>query len=562
MKNRGQVTIPKTLIVAILSLVVGVINFSPPAVAIPFKGSQMLISAPSRYATEVGVMIAHKGGNYVDVAVAVALTLSVTSPYFASLGGGGFALIKNNSKVEVLDFRETAPKATHKSYYENLPKDASIKGGAAVGVPGIPAGLWALHQKYGKLSWKTLFTGPLKMAKSGFRVSGEWVDYTETMKSTFDPGAIKHLLKSDQSVLKPGSILKQDALSKALISFRDNNIKGFYLSKVAQDIVTSVKKNGGVMSLEDLSNYKVRWLSPLIESFKDYTIYLMPPPSSGGVVIQTALELVKRINLEQNEPYSINEFHLLGEVLSRSFKGRTLLGDPDFNKNPLEQLLNKDHLDSLAKSIDIKKSVNLEQNTPIPKESPETTHFVVMDHSGNTVTMTVTLNGRYGSGVVTDQFGIALNNEMDDFTTRPKEPNSYGLIQGSANLVEPGKRPLSSMSPTIVTKGAETVLALGAPGGPTIISGVFQVLYRVLAQGADMDRAIQAPRVHHQYRPHRLFLDRHRFVPETIKGLQDKGHQIELMDAVARVSGIKRNPETQILEGSFDSRGEGSTLGF
>lgn len=558
MKKRNQ----KTIIIATLSLVVGLINFSPPAVAIPFKGSQMLISAPSRYATEVGVMIAHKGGNYIDVAVAVALSLSVTSPYFASLGGGGFALIKNNSQVEVLDFRETAPKATHKSYYENLPKDASIKGGAAVGVPGIPAGLWALHQKYGKLPWKTLFTEPLKMAKSGFRVSGEWVDYTESMKNTFDSGAIKHLLKPDQSVLKPGAILKQEALSKALTSYRDNNVKGFYLGKVAQDIVTSVKKNGGVMSLEDLSNYKVRWLSPLIESFKDYTIYLMPPPSSGGVVIQTALELVKRINLESYQPYSINEFHLLGEVLSRSFKGRTQLGDPDFNKNPLDQLLNKDHLDTLAKSIDIKKSVNLEQSAPIQNESPETTHFVVMDHSGNTVTMTVTLNGRYGSGIVTNQFGIALNNEMDDFTTRPKEPNSYGLIQGSANLVEPGKRPLSSMSPTIVTKGSETVLALGAPGGPTIISGVFQVLYRVLVQGADMDQAIQAPRVHHQYRPHRLFLDRHRFVPETIKGLQDKGHQIELVDAIARVCGIKRNPDTQILEGSFDSRGEGSTLGF
>lgn len=548
----------------IFSIATTLINFSSPSPtwAIPFKGSQLVIAAPSRYATEIGIQIAQQGGNYVDVAVSVALALSVTNPYFASLGGGGFAMIKNNSQIEALDFRETAPKATHKAYFEDQPKDASIKGGAAVGVPGIPAGLWALHQKYGKLSWKTLFVEPLKLAKSGFRVSGEWVDYTESMKKTFDPGAIKHLLKSDQTVLKPGEILKQQALSQALTLYRDSNIKGFYFGKVAQDLVNSVKKNGGVMALEDLSSYKVRWLTPLVESFKDYNIYLMPPPSSGGVVIQSALQLVKRINLESQPPYSINEFHLLAEVLSRSFKGRTQLGDPDFNKNPLDQLLSQDYLDSLAKTIDIKKSVDIESKTSSAQESPETTHFVVMDRAGNAVSMTITLNGRYGSGVVTDRFGIALNNEMDDFTTRPKEPNSYGLIQGAANLVEPGKRPLSSMSPTIVTKGAETVLALGAPGGPTIISGVFQALYRILAQNADLDQAIQTPRVHHQYRPHRLFLDRHRFVPETIKGLQDKGHQIELIDAVARVYGVKRNPETKILEGAFDSRGEGSSLGY
>jgi len=530
--------------------------------AIPFKGSQILISAPSHYATEVGVKIAKKGGNYIDVAISVALTLAVTSPYFASLGGGGFALIKNNSNIEALDFRETAPKSTDQTFYEKRPKDSSIKGGAAVGVPGIPAGLWSLHKKYGKLPWKVLFEEPLKLAKSGFTVSGEWVDYAETMKSIFDEGGIKHILKADKSVLMPGELFKQIELSKALILYRDQNINGFYTGKVAQDIVTSVKKSGGVLSLDDLSNYKVRWLTPLIEQFRGYTIYLMPPPSSGGIVIQSALEMVNRVELDKYQTFSVNEFHLLGEILSRSFKGRTFLGDPDFVKNPTDQLLSKDYLDSMAKSIDLKKSIELEGLSPLSKESHETTHFVVMDKLGNTVSMTITLNGRYGSGVVTDQYGIALNNEMDDFTTRPKEPNSYGLIQGTSNLVEPGKRPLSSMSPTIVTKGSETLLALGAPGGPTIISGVFQVLYRVLVSGMDIDQAIQAPRVHHQYKPHRLLLDRNRFVPESIKGLQDKGHKIEFADAIARVSGIKRAPETGILEGSFDSRGEGSSAGY
>lgn len=532
------------------------------ALAIPFKGSQIIVTSPSRYATDVGVKIAQQGGNYIDVAVSVALALSVTGPYFASLGGGGFALVKNNSQVEALDFRETAPQKTHADFYEALSKDASLRGGKAVGVPGIPAGLWALHQKYGKLPWKSLFSEPIKMAQSGFRVSGEWVEYTESMKNHFDAGGVKHFLKPEKSVYKPGEIMIQKALAKALTLYRDQNIKGFYSGSVAKDIVNSIKKNNGVMELEDLSRYKVRWLTPLVETFKEYKIYLMPPPSSGGVVIQSALHLVKQLELEKYDPFSINEFHLLGEILSRSFKGRALLGDPDFTKNPIEQLLSKSYLEALAKSITLKRTTDSEGVGPVIKESEETTHLAVMDQAGNSVSMTITLNGNYGSGVVSEQFGIALNNEMDDFTTRPKEPNLYGLIQGKANLVEAGKRPLSSMSPTIVTKGDQTILALGAPGGPRIISGVFQVLYRTLVRGLDMDQAIQAPRVHHQFRPHRLFIDQGRFTPETLHGLREKGHQIEEVKGIAKVYGIKRHPETTVLEGAFDSRGEGFASGY
>lgn len=535
--------------------------FSLSSLAIPFRGSEILISAPSPYAVEVGTKIAQQGGNVIDVAVGVSLTLAVTSPYFASLGGGGFALVKMNGKVEALDFREMAPKATDKDFFVNRPKEASIKGGAAVGVPGFPAGIWELHKKYGKLPWRNLFQEPFKICKNGFRVSGEWVENTEAMKEVFDAGGVKHFLKPGKTVLRPGELFHQWFLSRALMAFRDKNIKGFYSGLVAKDIVDSVNQSGGVLTLQDLASYKVRWLSPMVSQFRDYSIYLMPPPSSGGVVIQSALEMVKRIGVDKQPMFSVDEFHLLGEVLSRAFKGRALLGDPDFNKNPMDQLLSQEYLDKMAKTINLARSTDLEGVEHQAKESSETTHFSIMDKEGNAISLTVTLNGNYGSGVVTSDYGIALNNEMDDFTTHPNEPNMFGLMQGKANLVGPGKRPLSSMSPTIVEKNGQTVLAVGAPGGPRIISGVFQVLYRSLVSGLDMDQAIQAPRVHHQYRPHRLSIDRDRFAPETIKGLKDRGHQVEIVRGIAKVYGIKRSPDGE-LEGAFDSRGEGAVGGY
>jgi gamma-glutamyltranspeptidase/glutathione hydrolase len=529
--------------------------------AIPFKGSEMVISGPSPYAIQVGTQIAQAGGNAVDVAVGVALTLSVTSPYYASLGGGGFALVKMNTGVEALDFREVAPKATEKDFFEKRPKEASLKGGTAVGVPGLPAGLWELHKKYGKLSWRTLFQEPFKICKNGFRVSGEWVDNTMAMADVFDEGGVKHFLLPGKKVPKPGEVFRQWFLSRALMLYRDKNVKGFYSGAVARDIVNSVKKTGGVITLEDLQAYKVRWLAPLVTEFQGHTIYLMPPPSSGGVVIQSALEMVKRLGVDKQQMFSVDEFHMLGEILSRSFKGRSLLGDPDFNKNPMDQLLSREYLDKMAKSINVVHTTDLDGVAVQGKESSETTHFVVMDKKGNTVSMTVTLNGNYGSGVVTDDYGIALNNEMDDFTTHPNDPNSYGLLQGKANFVVPGKRPLSSMSPTIVEKSGQTVLGLGAPGGPRIISGVFQTLYRVLVSGLDMDQAIQSPRVHHQFRPHRLSVDRDRFTPETLQALRQKGHQIEGVGIIAKVYGVRRISDG-LLEGAFDQRGEGAVGGF
>jgi gamma-glutamyltranspeptidase/glutathione hydrolase len=533
-----------------------------PALAVPVEGHKILISAANPYAVEAGKKAAQKGGNAVDVAVAVGLTLSVTSPFFGALGGGGFALVKMAGAPQALDFREMAPAATSKDYYLNLPKTASMVGGHAVGVPGVPAGLFALHQKYGKLKWAQLFEEPLRLARSGFQVSGEWVRKTKDETQNFDAGAKRYFLKKDGSQYKPGEILKQPELARALELLRDKNVAGFYSGPVADDIVKSVAANGGKMSLADLKNYKVRWLEPLKTEFRGHSVYLMPPPSSGGVVILTALKLIDKLDVLAKEPLSADEYHLLAEVQSRAFRGRALLGDPDFTKNPITLLTSDNYVNDVAKGVQLKKAVALKPMAENEiRETTETTHYTVLDSEGRSVAITTTLNGDYGSGVATARFGIALNNEMDDFTTRPNEPNMYGLVQGAANAVEPGKRPLSSMSPTLVVdKNGKVIISMGAPGGPRIISSVLQVLYRILGREMDIDLAVQSPRVHHQFLPNKVLIDKNRFSPEVLSSLRSRGHTVE--DSwMGRVYVVRLRPDG-ILEGTYDARGEGAVGGI
>jgi gamma-glutamyltranspeptidase/glutathione hydrolase len=529
--------------------------------AIPSEGHKMMIAAPSPYAVEVGKKVIAQGGNVVDVAVAVGLTLSVTSPYFAGLGGGGFALIKMKDDVDVIDFRETAPAKTSPNYYKDKAKDASITGGAAVGVPGVPAGLWEVHKKYGKLRWSKLFAEPLKLADKGFHVSGAWVQRAKRTEKRFNDAGRKHFMKKAGVHYKPGEVLTQKGLVKALKEFKRKNVKGFYEGFVAKDIVQAVTSAGGDLSLEDLKSYKVRWLKPLTANYLGHKIYLMPPPSSGGVVMKSAFSLLEKLKVHEKAPLSVDELHLMAEVLKLSFRGRATLGDPDFHENPMDYLLSEPYLSDLAKGINLKKPKAMKPITlKTIVESNETTHFSVMDNKGRAVSLTVTLNGSYGSGVVSNRFGIALNNEMDDFTTKPGQPNLYGLIQGMGNTVEPGKRPLSSMSPTLVEKDGKIVMAIGAPGGPRIISGTLQAIYRVLANGWDLDMAIQAPRLHHQFLPDTLYVDRNRLSPDVLDLLRKRGHKVE-ESWNARVKAVRINEEG-FLEAAFDARSEGAAGGF
>lgn len=540
--------------------VISVICLSQHALALPTAAKNLIISGPHPEAVAAGLEIADLGGNAVDVAVAVSLALAVTGPNYASLGGGGFAVVRMGKDTQVLDFRETAPSATNDKTFLDT-KKSSITGGLAVAVPGIPAGLLALHEKYGRKPWSTLFAPALRLSQKGFRVTRKWVDVVDEEKDRFNPKAKSIFLNHGVS-FQPTEIQKQPDLARALLLLREKKRLGFYEGPVAQDIVQTVQSNGGVLNLKDMKDYKVRWLQPLEAQFNGYKLYLMPPPSSGGVVLKTALSLVDRLNPSGQAALGVEEYHRLIEILNRAFRYRLLLGDPDFHKNPLDQIFSEKNLKELASSINAK-ATHLEplpDSLPIPPESTETTHFSILTREGDAVAMTVTLNGNFGSGLASNRYGITLNNEMDDFTTRPGEPNMFGLLQGPANRVEPGKRPLSSMSPTLVEKDGKIVMSLGAPGGPRIITAVFHTLYRSLGTQWNIDEAVQAPRVHHQFRPHTVYYDANRFAPEVIAGLKAKGHNME-PGWQGLSYAVLFNPKRNQLEGAFDARGEGAVGG-
>ncbi len=532
------------------------------SLAAPLLGHKMMVATPTPLSAQVAEEIMSKKGNVVDVAVAIALTLAVTNPRHASLGGGGFAMVKmGKDPVKALDFREVAPAEFNKTFFVNKKPDASIKGPHAIGVPGIPAGLWALHKKYGKLHWAVLFDTPIKLAAKGHAITGENAQRARISKGEFNSAGKKYFLNEKGRPYKPGEIVKQKQLSKALKLMRNRGIVPFYQGQIARDIVSTIKKEGGVMTRKDLSDYKVRWLDPIKTKFKGHDLYLMPPPSSGGLLIAASLKMFEKLKMEALEPLSTLEFHYFAEVMKINFRNRNLLGDPDFVKNPTDEFLSDKKASEWVAKIEPDKLLKIEPVNKVEfKESDQTTHFSVLDSKGNGIAITITLNGVFGSKIATETYGIALNNEMDDFTTRPNEPNLFGLVQGSNNFVEAGKRPLSSMSPTLVARKGKVVMALGAPGGPRIISGVLQTLYRVLAQDFNMEEAIHAPRVHHQYKPDILYVDSKKLPPLSIKALENLGHKVKPSWG-ARVNGVRINKEG-FLEAGYDYRSEGGASGF
>jgi gamma-glutamyltranspeptidase/glutathione hydrolase len=541
-----------------LAVGLGLLLPVPRALATAQVGSRVMMAGPSPDSPAIVREITERGGNVVDATVAAVLAMSVTHPYYAALGGGGFALIKFGKDVRALDFRETAPLAANESTFKDRPSKASIDGGLAVAVPGVAAGLAELQKTYGKLKWSDVIKPAIRLAEKGFRVSGEWVNHTNSNRDRFNSAGWR-VFSKNRSSLKPGDVLVQPALAKALKILAKNGAKSFYRGDIANDVIKTVNASGGQLTTKDFENYRPRWLQPLTVAYQGYDLYLMPPPSSGGVIIAQALRLMTAIEIEKTAPLSVDEFHALGEVCKLSYRGRSLLGDPDFTHNPVEQLTSKTYVESLAKQFKMARALDVDSLKEIQFEKPETTHISVMTANADAVALTLTLNGDYGSGLVSEKFGIALNNEMDDFTTQIGKPNMFGLVQGDANKVRAGARPLSSMTPTIITRNGATVMAIGAPGGPRIISSVLQVLFRSLVRKLDIDLAIQSPRVHHQFAPNKLFIDENRLTPETIAGLQQRGHKVE-PSWVAKVYAVRR-ADNGDLEGAFDSRGEGAAGG-
>ena len=520
----------------------------------PFKAEKFIVSGPSSHSPMVAQRIFKQGGNIVDMAVAVAFALAVTHPYYVSLGSGGFALVKMQSKIKALDFRETAPHKMSADFFEtsNL---SSTKGGASVGAPGFVAGMWELNQKYGRLSWSQVIAPAVLLAEKGFLVSGDWVEITEKSKNKFNTAGKKIFFKKGKAY-QANERFKQKALAKALKLIQKKKTNVFYQGDIGKDIVSAVMKEKGALSLEDLKKYKIRWLEPVSVSFRGYKVYSMPLPSSGGLILARALKLIEKKQLYKKELYSFDEIHLLGEIMARAFFPRMLMGDPTFSNFNEKKWLSDKKLNSDSQSISLKRALQM----PIPKESEETTHISLMDSKGHAVSMTITLNGFYGSHVVSPKYGIVLNNQMDDFTTLPGKANMFGLVQGKNNSIQGGKRPLSSMSPTIVEKRGQTVMAVGAAGGPTIITAVLQTIYRYFVNKMNLEQAVYSSRIHHQFLPRRLFIESKRFSPELIINLKMRGHKIQFKDYIAQVFAVAK--EGNQLVGASENRREGSSGGL
>ena len=491
-----------------------------------------------------------------DASIACALSLAVTHPYYVSLGSGGFALIKQKGKIETIDFREKAPQNMKPDFY--VTKGLSSQtGGAAVGVPGFLAGLWSLHKKYGNLPWRRLVTPAIQLAKKGFPVSGNWSEITQQKKKNFNSKG-KTLFFKKKAPYLPGDILKQPQMTKALKLVQRNPLKAFYRGPLGRDVVLTVTKNKGVMTKEDLKNYKVRWLEPVSVSFRGHQVHSMPLPSSGGIILARALKLMEKQKLHKKSLYSAEELHLLGEIMARAFRPRNLMGDPENFKAPIPNWLSEENLEELNQTLSSKQVRYL---SPL-KESLETTHISLMNNKGEAVAMTLTLNGFYGSGLVTEKYGIVLNNQMDDFTTLPGKANMYEVIQGQKNQVKGGRAPLSSMTPVIVEHRGKTVLSLGGAGGPMIINGVLQTLYRYIANNLNIDQAIQAPRIHHQFIPRNLFVEEKRFNPDVILQLKMKGHKIRHREHIARVFGVALDRKNGWLSAGREIRRESFAGGY
>jgi gamma-glutamyltranspeptidase/glutathione hydrolase len=555
----------------------------------PVRAANAMVVAQEPIASQVGAKVLESGGNAVDAAVATALALAVTYPFAGNLGGGGFLLVRmNDGRATFFDFREKAPLAASRDMYldaQGNPTRDSLIGWRASGVPGTVRGLEAAHKKYGKKAWKELATPAVDLAKNGFPVSyalatslrgaGE-VKAAAKDNSVLTSGGVllrspdaKRILLRDTRFYEPGEKLVQAELGATLERIRTQGAKGFYEGETARILAEEMARNGGLITEEDLRRYQCVEREPLRGAYRGYEVITAAPPSTGGVTMLQVMGMLEPTEYAKGGLGSASVTHYVGEAMRRAFADRgKYLGDPDFTKLPMKGLLSKAYLDQLRGSIDLKKagvSANLANPAVERYESGETTHFSIVDAEGNAAALTYTINGGYGSGVMVPRLGFLMNNEMDDFAARPGRPNMFKLIEGEANSIAPGKRPNSSMTPTILLRDGKLAMVLGAPGGSRIGNGVLQVILNVIDHGLNIQDAIDAPRLHHQWMPDRLYLERG-FSPDTIEILKSMGHTVEAGTfGVARVEAIQ--VETRLgkrwLAAGVDGRGDdGRATGY
>ncbi|MCE7718085.1 gamma-glutamyltransferase [Escherichia albertii] len=516
----------------------------------PVRAKQGMVASVDATATQVGVDILKQGGNAVDAAVAVGYALAVTHPQAGNLGGGGFMLIRTkDGNTTAIDFREMAPaKATRDMFLDdqgNPDNKKSLTSHLASGTPGTVAGFSLALDKYGTMPLNKVVQPAFKLARDGFIVNDALADDLKTYGSEVLPNHenSKAIFWKEGEPLKKGDKLVQANLAKSLEMIAENGPDEFYKGTIAEQIAQEMQKNGGLISKEDLAAYKAVERTPISGDYRGYQVYSMPPPSSGGI------HIVQILNILEN--FDMQKYGFGSAYADRS----EYLGDPDFVKVPWQALTNKAYAKSIAEQIDINKAKPSSEIRPgklAPYESNQTTHYSVVDKDGNAVAVTYTLNTTFGTGIVAGESGILLNNQMDDFSAKPGVPNVYGLVGGDANAVGPNKRPLSSMSPTIVVKDGKTWLVTGSPGGSRIITTVLQMVVNSIDYGMNVAEATNAPRFHHQWLPDELRVEKG-FSPDTIKLLEAKGQKVALKEAMGSTQSIMVGPDGE-LYGASDPR--------
>lgn len=506
---------------------------SPPAV----EAAHGMVVTSQHLASEVGASILAAGGNAVDAAVAVGYAEAVTHPCCANIGGGGFMVIRlqKSGREVFINFREKAPLAATAGMYlgpdGNPIRRASLDGYRAVAVPGTVLGLETARKRYGTLSRARLMAPAIKLARDGFILTRGDTDIIDAgaARLRLDPEARKVFFHPDGSPLRPGDRLQQPDLARTLEAIAREGTDAFYKGSIAQKLTAAMRANGGLITLADLRDYTVTEGAPLSCEYRGYRIISAPPPSSGGTALCETLEILSGYDLKSMGFHSAAAIHFIVEALRHAYVDRnTDLGDPAFVKNPLERLLSPGYAAAIRAKIDPERATPSSQVQPgvPPHEKPETTHYSILDSQGNAVSVTYTINGLFGAGVIAPGTGFFLNDEMDDFTVKVGSPNLFGLIQGKANAIAPGKRPLSSMAPTVVTKDGRTVMVLGSPGGSRIITIVLQVLLNVIDYGMQPEEAVDAPRIHHQWLPDVIFAEPYAISPDTRSLLEARGYRI------------------------------------
>ena len=495
-----------------------------------------MVVSSQRYASEVGTRILQEGGNAVDAAVAVGYALAVVNPCCGNIGGGGFMTIHlADGRNTFLNFREMAPAAsTERMYLDaqgNPIKDLSLYGYLAAGVPGTVMGLDRALAEYGRLPRSKVMAPAIKLARGGFILNRGDTDILDTKvdRLSKDPAAAKIFLRPDGKPFQPGDRLVQKDLASTLELIARQGPDAFYKGPIAQAVEHASKANGGILTANDFANYKVTEGPPLTCSYRGYALISSPPPSSGGTTICEILNILEGYDMKALGFRSAQSVHLMVEAMRHAFLDRnTYLGDPAFVKNPLDRLLSKDYATAIRARIDPEKATPSKAVQPgiEPHEKTETTHYSVVDTEGNAVSVTYTINDSFGSTVVAPGTGFLLNNEMDDFTVKPGVPNLFGLVQGKANSIAPGKRPLSSMSPTLVTKDGKTFLVVGSPGGSRIITITLETILNILDYGMAPQEAVDAPRIHHQWLPDEVFYEPYGLSPDTMKILEGMGYKL------------------------------------